>query len=184
MCSVSPLCSRWCFSCSDTVHRRVFSSIVAHLLFLVFLPGPMDLCACWCCAVQRLDNVGECSPLPVLFSFGNFLTFCTFKFLYINFIYLYFIYLFLQRGGGDRERNISVWLPLRRPSYWGPGPQPRHVLWLGIELATLWFTVRCSIHWATPARAYINFRISFYISQNWSCRHFGRGRDGVGRGGW
>ena len=36
---------------------------------------------------------------------------------------------------------------------WGPGPQPRHVPWLGIELATLWFTDRHSIHWATPARA-------------------------------
>ena len=23
--------------------------------------------------------------------------------------------------------------------HWGPGPQPRHVPWLGIELATLWF---------------------------------------------
>ena len=22
--------------------------------------------------------------------------------------------------------------------YWGPGPQPRHVPWLGLELATLW----------------------------------------------
>ena len=35
----------------------------------------------------------------------------------------------------------------------GPGPQPRHVPWLGIEPATLWFTAWCSIHWATPARA-------------------------------
>ena len=23
--------------------------------------------------------------------------------------------------------------------HWGPGPQPGHVPWLGIELATLWF---------------------------------------------
>ena len=38
-------------------------------------------------------------------------------------------------------------------SHWGPGLQPRHVSWLGIELATLWFTGWHSVHWATPARA-------------------------------
>ena len=37
----------------------------------------------------------------------------------------------------------------------GPGPQPRHVPWLGITLATFQFAGRCSIHWATPARACI-----------------------------
>ena len=38
-----------------------------------------------------------------------------------------FIYLFLEVGWeGEREGNISAWLPLKRP-YWGPGPQPRHV---------------------------------------------------------
>ena len=36
--------------------------------------------------------------------------------------------------------------------YWGPGPQPRHVPWLGIEPATLWFTGQHSVHWATPPR--------------------------------
>ena len=37
---------------------------------------------------------------------------------------------------------------------WGPGPQPRHVPWLGIKAASLWFTGQHSIHWATPARAF------------------------------
>ena len=37
--------------------------------------------------------------------------------------------------------------------YWGPGPQPRHVPWLGIKLVTLRFAGQHSIHWATPARA-------------------------------
>ena len=37
--------------------------------------------------------------------------------------------------------------------YWGPGLQPRHMSWLGIEPMTLWFTGQCSIHWATPTRA-------------------------------
>ena len=58
-----------------------------------------------------------------------------------------FIYLFLDRGEGrekERERNISVWLPL--------GPPPRHVPWLGIEPETLWFAGWFSVHWATTAR--------------------------------
>ena len=41
---------------------------------------------------------------------------------------------------------------LSKTPYWGPGLQPRHVSWLGIEPGTLWFTGRHSIHWATPAR--------------------------------
>ena len=43
--------------------------------------------------------------------------------------------------------------PLHTP-YWGRCLQPRHVLWLGIEPATLWFSGRHSIHWATPAGAH------------------------------
>ena len=46
-----------------------------------------------------------------------------------------------------------MWGCFSRAPYWGPGPQPRHVPWLGIEPATLWFSGRPSIHWATPARA-------------------------------
>ena len=37
--------------------------------------------------------------------------------------------------------------------YWGPGPQPRHVLCLGIEPVTLLFAGQGSIYLATPARA-------------------------------
>ena len=48
----------------------------------------------------------------------------------------------------------------------GPGLQPRHVPWLGIEPATLWLAGPCSIHWDTPARAYLHFydSFSFYCS--------------------
>ena len=70
-----------------------------------------------------------------------------------------FIYLFLERREGrekEMERNISVWLPLTHP-HWGPGPQPRHVPWLGIELVILWFAGSHSIHWATPARVAESF---------------------------
>ena len=37
--------------------------------------------------------------------------------------------------------------------HWGSGLQPRHVPWLGIGPATLWFAGWRSTHWATPARA-------------------------------
>ena len=53
--------------------------------------------------------------------------------------------LFLDRGERrekERELNINVWLPLTCP-----------LPWLGIKPVTLWFAGRCSIHWATPARA-------------------------------
>ena len=66
-----------------------------------------------------------------------------------------FIYLFLDTGEGreKEERNINVWLPLTHP-LWGPGLQPRHVPWLGIEPVALWFAGQHSVHWATPARVY------------------------------
>ena len=63
-----------------------------------------------------------------------------------------FIYLFLERGE-ERERNIDVWLPLVSQPHRGPSPQPRHVPRPGIKPATLWFTGRHSVHWATPAWA-------------------------------
>ena len=66
-----------------------------------------------------------------------------------------FIY-FWERGEGrkkHRERNINVWLPLTCAPHWGPGPQPRHVSWLGIEPVTLWFPGWHSIQWVTSTRA-------------------------------
>ena len=65
-----------------------------------------------------------------------------------------FIY-FLERREGrekERERNISVWLPLIAPD-WGPDPQSRHVPWLGIKPTILWFAGRHSVRWVSPARA-------------------------------
>ena len=39
--------------------------------------------------------------------------------------------------------------------WWELGPQPRHVPWLGIKSATFWFAGQRSIHWSTPARAFL-----------------------------
>ena len=44
----------------------------------------------------------------------------------LNIFFKDFIYLFLETGEGrekERERNISVWLPLMHPQ-WGPGHNP------------------------------------------------------------
>ena len=57
-----------------------------------------------------------------------------------------YLFIFRERGKeGERGRETSM-----------HGSQPRHVPWLGIKLATLWFAGRCSIYWATPARAEIS----------------------------
>ena len=78
-----------------------------------------------------------------------------FSFSFFNFIY------FLERGEGREKekgkkhpcvRETSIGCLLHTPN-WGPGPQPRHVLWPGIELATLWLEGRCPSHWAVPLRA-------------------------------
>ena len=61
-----------------------------------------------------------------------------------DFIYLF---IFTERG---RATSTSC---LSHPPNWGPGKQPRHVPWLGIEPATCWFAGWCPSHWATPARA-------------------------------
>ena len=65
------------------------------------------------------------------------------------------------------ERNID-WLPLARHQLgtWSrnPGMCPA---WPGMEQATLWFTGRHSIHWATPARAqFCSFNLAV---QTYSC---------------
>ena len=77
-----------------------------------------------------------------------------------------FIYLFSGRGEGRvKERRETLMceryidhLPLACPPNWGPGLQPQHVPWLGIELVTLRFTDRRSIHWATPVKVPLIFR--------------------------
>ena len=59
----------------------------------------------------------------------------------------------VRRRKRQRQRETSMCGCLSCAPYWEPGPQPRHVLWLGIEPVTFWFAGRHSIHWATPARA-------------------------------
>ena len=82
--------------------------------------------------------------------------------MFFNFIYflilknicIYFI--FRERGRkGEREgEKHQCVVASHMCPHWGPCLQPRHVSWLGSELATLWFAGRHSIHWATPAGQY------------------------------
>ena len=70
---------------------------------------------------------------------------------------LYFqrFYLFLDRMEGrekEREREHQCVVAFHMPC-----AQPRHVPWLGIEPATLWFSGQCSVHWATPVMAPLGF---------------------------
>ena len=76
--------------------------------------------------------------------------------LYLSFFFKkYFkkFILLLDRGEGREKGRETSMCGCLSCAPWGLGPQPRHVPWLGIEPATLWFTGRHSTHWATPARA-------------------------------
>ena len=80
--------------------------------------------------------------------------------------FLFFNYRFLVmyfregKGGRKRGRETSMYDCLSCAPCWGPGLQPRHVPWPGIEPVTLWFAGQHSILWATPAWAHISiFRL-------------------------
>ena len=89
-------------------------------------------------------------------------------------IYL-FIYLFIERGEGrekERERNVSVWLPLTCPST-GDLAHTTQACALAhwIKQVTLWFTGWHSIHWTTSARALLWSFYSLiqapYVKEGW-----------------
>ena len=92
--------------------------------------------------------------------FGIFVLFCLTSCIdRISFFLRFYIFIFRERGRErDREKNVNRceryidWLPLLHPSL-----RPRHVSWLGIELATFRFAGWHSIHWATPARVVWTF---------------------------
>ena len=72
-----------------------------------------------------------------------------------------FCFCFLRERGREAEREREKHRYARdtlmscfsHAPNWGPGPQPRHVPWLGIEPATFWVAGWHSIHWGTPVRA-------------------------------
>ena len=77
----------------------------------------------------------------------------------VFFLRFLFIYFKQRKRDGEREEEKYKCVVASRTSPYGrPGLQPSHVPWLGIELATLWFAGRYSIHWATLARAKAVFK--------------------------
>ena len=78
---------------------------------------------------------------------------------WLSILFLDCIYLFLEREEegekGEKhqcERETLIGCLLLAHN-WGPGPQLRHVSWLGNKRVTVRFTGRHSSHWAVPARA-------------------------------
>ena len=69
-------------------------------------------------------------------------------------LWLYFLrfYLFTFRERGRKGEKHQCVVACHTHPYWGPGLQPRHVPWLGIEPGTLSFEGQQSIQWATPPK--------------------------------
>ena len=74
----------------------------------------------------------KCDILSIKIRIESYFLFFFFEILFIH---------FLKKGEWkERGRETSMCGYLLHVPHWGPGPLPRHVPWLGIELATLWFT--------------------------------------------
>ena len=87
------------------------------------------------------------------------------KSLFNSFVhFLVRVVVFLERRKeGEREgEKCNVWLPLECPLL-GTWPATQAGALTGNWTSDPWFTVLCSIHWATPARAFfINVFRSYY----------------------
>ena len=88
--------------------------------------------------------------------FSNLVVMTPDKFFFLRF----YLFTFREKGRNrEREKIINVWeinwsvASLSHVPNGGPGPQLKHVPWLGIKRATFWFAGWHSIHWSTPARA-------------------------------
>ena len=80
------------------------------------------------------------SPFPILFLTSPCL-FCTYNLCFFLFKRIY-LFIFRERGReGEREgeQETSTCGCLSLGPHWEPGPQPRHVPWLGIEPTTTLF---------------------------------------------
>ena len=92
--------------------------------------------------------------------------FSLFKLLFMILLWRFYLFLkilFISRKGETHQstRGTSTGCPLHTPNR-GPGPQPRHVPWLGIKPVTFWIAGQHSVHWATPTRAE-NFILQNYM---------------------
>ena len=143
--------------------RHLAGSASRHLATSPLCPGcpSLPLLLVWMNVSSLSPWLSDFHTVWFSVSSGCFMIF----FFYLKTFYLF--YYFLERGKGGRKRgretSVCGW-PSCVP-HQGPGPQPRHVSWLGIEPATFWFAGPCSIHWATPARFFVLKLLSFF----WLC---------------
>ena len=86
------------------------------------------------------------------------------------FLKRFYLFNFRERGREEEREGEKHWCVrdtlitcLSHAPSRGPGPQPRHVPWWGIEPAAFHFAGWHSIHWATLTRAYILYVIYIYI---------------------
>ena len=92
-----------------------------------------------------------------------------------SFFIKYFIYLSFREKGmeGGRGREALMW---ERNTDWGLNPQPRHVLWLGIELMTFHLAEWHPTNRNTPVGAREHFlsgawkSVSSLLVTQWYCR--------------
>ena len=91
----------------------------------------------------------------------------------IFFFKILFLFIFRERGRevereGEKhqcERGTSIACPLHTCSR-GPGQQPGHVPWPGMEPVTIWFARRHPIHWATPVKTILcSFKFCSYSNR-------------------
>ena len=65
----------------------------------------------------------------------------------------FYLFIFREEGSQGERGEKHQFVVASHAPYWGPGPKPRHVPWLGIKPVTFWFTGLYSVHWAIPASA-------------------------------
>ena len=131
--------------------------LLLNFLFLTLSIFPLCTQTSSVCQSPQKDLLHHTSgPCPLTFSFKKSTIWKSYLYkspvLYCCFL-KDFIYLFLERGEGrERERETSMCGCLLFTPCWGPGRQPRHVPWMGIQPAMLWLASPRLTLWATPAR--------------------------------
>ena len=82
----------------------------------------------------------------------------------LSYFFLRFYLFFERKGDRKRGRKTPMCGCLSHAPYCEPDPQPRHVLWLGIKPATLWFPARTQSIEPHQPRLKIKMPLSYYNS--------------------
>ena len=133
----------------------------------LYVPQPGIEPATWVCALTRnRTHNPQCTGM-----YSNQLSH-TGQGQFLKRFYLFFYR--ERKGRGKTGRETSIGCLSHTPNQ-GPGPQPQHVLWLGIEWATFQFTGWHSTHWVITARAqtfsWLNvLQAAVSLITYWSCR--------------